>query len=370
METPEHAFMSAVYAGDLEKVRSLVERNPRLVEAQRPGATALGSAAMWRRVAIVRYLLDNGADANRRPSDGENTPLAEACLASRPEDEILEVVLLLLERGADASLPGRDGVTPLMIASWGGYARVVEALLVHGCGNVDQQHSEVDSDGRQNTTALLRAFCDDEYVDVARLLLRAGADPTIADGEGETFVAIASREGYDDSRALYQVRAYAIHGRSCPPPPSCTWPLVVAHLCACVYVLCVPRRSGSSRTTSPRPGGSATPRSGWRSSSYSSCTSTSTSPGRSCYSRGAGWRRRRTLRSGCCPRWRCGGRSRAAGGSPGGAGVRQGCGSRWRGTWWWASPMSSSGSGCGCSGRSSGVARRTNGLDVVLSAQE
>jgi hypothetical protein len=255
METPEYAFMSAVHAGDLEKVRSLVERNPRLVEAQSSSDTALGSAAMGRRVAIVRYLLDNGADATRRPFEGAETPLASACFATRDQDEILEVVLLLLERGADASLPGRDGVTPLMIASWGGYARVVEALLVHGCGNVDQQHSEVDSDGRQNTTALLRAFCDDEYVGVARLLLRAGADPTIADGEGETFVAIASREGYDDSRALYQVRAYVIHGR--PAPHHHTAPGRFLSL-ICVHVsLCCACLAGVARRVPPRQGPAA-----------------------------------------------------------------------------------------------------------------
>ena len=44
-----------------------------------------------------------------------------------------EVVELLIEKGARVSTPGRDGNTPLHIASFFGYEEIVDVLLANDC---------------------------------------------------------------------------------------------------------------------------------------------------------------------------------------------------------------------------------------------
>jgi ankyrin repeat protein len=44
----------------------------------------------------------------------------------------LDVVKLLLERGADPNVKDDDGKTPLHYAAWKGHHKVVELLLEHG----------------------------------------------------------------------------------------------------------------------------------------------------------------------------------------------------------------------------------------------
>src|SRR5512132_3685078 len=65
----------AALAGDLEKVRALLKKNPKSVnERNDDGETALHLA--WPSPKVVKLLLDNGADINARDKDGK-TPLMD-----------------------------------------------------------------------------------------------------------------------------------------------------------------------------------------------------------------------------------------------------------------------------------------------------
>jgi ankyrin repeat protein len=146
-------------------------------------------------LGVLRYLLDEGAQVDLEDPKGW-TALYRACCLDRG----LEVVLLLLEHGADAAAAVHDGPTPLMAASYGGHTEVVALLLAHGCGNIDLQ------DSNDGATALHEACW---LVDrgVVRLLLGAGADPHAVDNVGRTPLALAAQERQGEAVAVLQVSA-------------------------------------------------------------------------------------------------------------------------------------------------------------------
>jgi Ankyrin repeats (3 copies)/Ankyrin repeat len=76
--------------------------------------------------AVVKQLLEKGADVNIATSDGR-TPLHEASRIGN-----VEVVKLLLEKGADVNTAKNDGSTPLHEASRGDNVEVVKLLLERG----------------------------------------------------------------------------------------------------------------------------------------------------------------------------------------------------------------------------------------------
>jgi uncharacterized protein len=91
---------------------------------------------------------------------------------------------------ADSSLieaRDEDGCTPLIRAAESGEARMVEWLVGHGA-NVNAQN-------RQLATALLQALWFHQ-IDCAKSLLRAGADPNLADDELRTPLLSAATMGY------------------------------------------------------------------------------------------------------------------------------------------------------------------------------
>jgi len=98
----------ASFFGREPVVRLLLERGARVDTPSSNGMKVmpLHSAAASRSVPIARLLLDRGAPVNARQGDGEHgfTPLMEAAYNGQ-----LEMVDLLVTRGADRSLRDRDG---------------------------------------------------------------------------------------------------------------------------------------------------------------------------------------------------------------------------------------------------------------------
>jgi uncharacterized protein len=115
--------------GDGERVANLLAEAPAVVAAWSPdGFTALGLAAFFGHLPVVRLLLESGADANaigRNP--GKYTPLTGAVTAGRAD-----VVAELLRCGADAHYRYGAGYTPLHVAAASGNADIVRLLLEAG----------------------------------------------------------------------------------------------------------------------------------------------------------------------------------------------------------------------------------------------
>ena len=154
---------------------------------------ALSAAAACGHLAVVAYLLDQGAPIDRTCDDGW-TALFWACHKGHAA-----VARLLLQRGADPALRNTIFFTPLMVASFYGYVEIVACLLTHGRIPLDA----VDSLG--GATALYWA-ADKGHAEVVRLLLQAGADPTIAHFNSLTPLTKAREGHHQDCITLLEVR--------------------------------------------------------------------------------------------------------------------------------------------------------------------
>lgn len=87
-------LFDAVHAGDLERVRGLLDKGEPVDARNETGVTPLVWAASGRKYEIARLLLERGADANANRHG--SSPLLGALLGGDPE-----ILCLLLEHGAD-----------------------------------------------------------------------------------------------------------------------------------------------------------------------------------------------------------------------------------------------------------------------------
>ena len=137
---PMDAFLAAEL-GMPDVVEAALLRDPQFGLAfSAAGFTALHRSCYWGQAAIARLLLDHGADANIATRDGFLQIHPLGCAVATPgagcpsDDEgvVLELVRLLLDHGADVNGRRRDGLTALHSAGYRGLLQVIDLLLERG----------------------------------------------------------------------------------------------------------------------------------------------------------------------------------------------------------------------------------------------
>jgi len=122
---------SAAYNGDVRKATAILDVNPKLVSigTSTQYFTALHEAAGAGKLEVVKLLIERGADVNWATSEG-CTPLHS--VAASPHGDFIEVARVLIQHGADVHAQTSDGHTPLSGASGRGHSGVVQVLQNHG----------------------------------------------------------------------------------------------------------------------------------------------------------------------------------------------------------------------------------------------
>jgi hypothetical protein len=123
-------------------------------------AFPLAFASWCGHLEVATALLDDGgADVNQR-----STECSDVALGSAVFENHIDVVLLLLSRGANPNIARNDGETPLFYAR---SARVARALLAHGA-DVSVETRSIDQQGYRTPA---HAAIDEDRVDVLEVIL-------------------------------------------------------------------------------------------------------------------------------------------------------------------------------------------------------
>ena len=139
---------------------------------------ALFSAIMSQSSEMVQLLLDHGGTAQVNPTaDGETSALMLASYHGN-----IEIVKMLLEKGAKSDLHNGSKVFALMLAASQGNVEVVKELLERG--------ADVNLKGKGGSTALLSVLSVDDRIvpqqskiAIVKLLLERGADVKVQDDD-------------------------------------------------------------------------------------------------------------------------------------------------------------------------------------------
>ena len=168
---PEEAFVSAAGHPRLAAVTRALGKSKAVKNVnERDGAgnTALIVAAGGADVALMRLLLDLGADVNAQNSRGER---ALTFAAERGDPK---VVTLLLSGGAQPGFADQDGSSPLSLAVDYQHVPVIQLLLERG--------AKLEGPGA-DSAELLWAACRNADLPSVDILLAHGANPNAASKE-------------------------------------------------------------------------------------------------------------------------------------------------------------------------------------------
>jgi len=124
--------------GNIDMVKSLIERGADLEITDTYESTALLIATRGSLIAVVEYLINAGANINAQNVNNQ-TPLHLSCV-----NENLDMVNLFRERGADLELVDGDGNTALLIASSTDNLEIILYLIDAGA-NIDAKNIDGDN---------------------------------------------------------------------------------------------------------------------------------------------------------------------------------------------------------------------------------
>jgi len=190
------ALMWAAAEGHSDVVSALIAMGAKVDAASRSGFTPLVFAAIKDDVASMKALLAAGANPNTALRSGAR-PLTVAM-----QYRHTPAALALIESGADIAVRDRGGSTMLHLAAQTGNSEVVQALLARGAdANARTPKTTMQGarggggGGRgapvgEQTPLMLAARADHE--EVMRMLVAAGADPSLRAQDGTTLLMAAA----------------------------------------------------------------------------------------------------------------------------------------------------------------------------------
>lgn len=194
----------AAFDNRFEIVKILVENNAdinkkcfykgRYVGGRYVGYGVLDGAARNTNFAMLKYLVENGADVNF-PNGYGNTVLhgfisaSGSSKSSEYKKEVYPIIKWLVENGADVNATNVVGLTPVHYNAWYGGIRTFRLLLAHG-GDI---YAVAPAYGELQTPILNAAR--EGNLDIVKLLLKKGIDVNCTNGNRVTPLFMAMAEG-------------------------------------------------------------------------------------------------------------------------------------------------------------------------------
>jgi ankyrin repeat protein len=190
-------LLAAAADGDADDVALALRSKADLEVRDDRERTALLLAATYDRVAVARLLVMMGADPDAL-DDRHDTPWLVTGVTGS-----VAMLETLLPADPDLTIRNRFGGISVIPASERGHVEYVRRVV--------QTDIDVNHVNDLGWTALLEAVILGDgsapYQEIVRILLGAGADPAIADGNGVTALEHAASTGQDDVAAILRARS-------------------------------------------------------------------------------------------------------------------------------------------------------------------
>ena len=184
--TGDQALIAVAERNDVEAVRQLLKEGASVRARDPQGRTALLAATYRNHVEIAKLLILTGSDVNTQDAM-QNSPLLLAGASG-----YLDILRMTLAADPDFTIYNRYGGTALIPACERGHVEVVKELLKT---KIDVNHVN-----RLGWTALLEAIILGDggptHQTIVGLLVAAGADLNLGDGDGVTPLRHARQKGY------------------------------------------------------------------------------------------------------------------------------------------------------------------------------
>ena len=182
----DQALIAAAERNDVEVVRRLLKEGGGVRARDPQGRTALMAATYGNHVEVATLLIQAGSDVNAQDAI-QDSPLMLAGASG-----YLDILRMTLAANPDFRIYNRYGGTALIPACERGHVEVVKELL--------KTKIEVNHVNRLGWTALLEAIILGDggpaHQTIVGLLVAAGADLNLADGDGVTPLRHARQKGY------------------------------------------------------------------------------------------------------------------------------------------------------------------------------
>jgi ankyrin repeat protein len=180
--------------------------------------TPLEETIMRDDVPALKLLIDSGADTNKADPQGL-PPLALAI-----EEQKYETAKALIEAGANVnSVASKDQLTPLMIAAAESQPAEGSMFLPTSTRPIDiakaliKRGADVNAKDKDGMTALMVATSHDNAPTIG-LLLQSGANAEAKNNRGEQALDIAKLNGNQEAAQAISVLGKALSGTKAPSP--------------------------------------------------------------------------------------------------------------------------------------------------------
>jgi len=168
------AMLEAAARGDVEALKGLIAAGASLESANAAGETPLLLAVKNNHLPAAAFLIDAGSNINAQATNKDSPWLLAGALGRT------EMLRLMIPKGPDFTLRNRFGGNALIPACERAHVETVKLLLTT---KIDVNHVN-----NLGWTCLLEIVILGDggarHVEVAKLVLAAGADPNIVDKDG------------------------------------------------------------------------------------------------------------------------------------------------------------------------------------------
>ncbi|XXG99626.1 hypothetical protein Hte_005967 [Hypoxylon texense] len=177
-------FVLAAESRNVDAINFLVGRNSDIIRvADTSGNTALHAAALGGNEDVVSALLEHDVEINRRTNSGQTA----LHYAAKNNSDNVNVVSMILEKGADWSWADDDGAIPLHMAAESGKLEIVDVLLkaMTEAEHNNEKSNLINKQDGEGRTPLFRAAYSG-YLDIVKILIEHQADVNLANISGWT----------------------------------------------------------------------------------------------------------------------------------------------------------------------------------------